>query len=225
MKRTLERIAVCLALCLATVLALSGCASPSAISMFERERLAAQTEVTADTNAADITEYIMANEEARLNAANTAKQNEFRLRLSVAQSAEEGAALMASFTKGLAANREAFEREVERQLVMAERQRLTGRAAVAINTMADKEATAARRAFDEFVKRELPRIMAEAQAGLVEIQRYQEAERIREEAARAQREADRKAREAAEEEKHVEPERETTPSPVPVPTPTPEVTE
>jgi hypothetical protein len=202
------------------VILLGGCA-PSAVSIFERNRLAAQAEVTADTNAADISAYIIANEEARLNAANTAKQSEFRLRWSVAQSAEEGAALMASFTTGLAANREAFEREVSRQLVMAERQRLTGRAAVAINTMADKEATAARRAFDEFVKTELPRIMAEAQAGLVEIQRFQEAERIREEAARAQAEADRQAREAAEEEEHVEPEPEPTPAPVPVPTPTP----
>jgi hypothetical protein len=187
------------------------------VSIFERNRLAAQAEVTAETNAENIREYILANEEARLRAANDAKQAEFRLRLSVAQSAEEGAALMASFTKGLAANREAFEREVERQLVMSERQRLTGAAASAINTMADKEATAARRAFDEFVRTELPRIMAEAQAGLVEIQRYQEAERIREEAARAQAEADRKAREAAEqeEEEHVEPE----PTPAPVPSP------
>lgn len=201
-------------------LALSGC-TPSAISMYERSRIAAQANVTAEVNAEDIREYIIANETRRLEQANAAKLDEYRIRLSLAESAEAGAALMADLTNGLAANREAFERELARQLVMSERQLLTGEAVGAVNLMADKEATAAKRAFDQFVANELPRIMEEARQGIAQIQEYNERQRIAEEAERARREAERKEREAKEEEEHEEPEPEpeapepVSPSPAP----------
>jgi hypothetical protein len=204
-------------ICIASLLVMTGCASPSAISIFERERLAAQTVVTAEANATDISRYILARDEGALKAANASTEAEYRLRLSVAISADEGAALMAQFANGLEANRTAFLQEVETQMAMVERQRLTGEAASAINRMASKEATASRRAFDAFVETELPRIMEEATAAIATVAAHQERERIAREARRAQEAADRKA--AEEEPVHEEPEPEP-PAPVPTPTPT-----
>lgn len=207
-------------LSIVATLTLSGCATPSAISIYERSRITAQAEVTAEVNAEDIQRYILANEEGRLRTAIATKEQEYRLRLSVARSAEEGASLALQYATGLEASRSDFLREVDRQLVMVERQRLTGQAVKAVNMMADKEATAARRAFDEFVRTELPRIMEEARAGLAEVAAHNERERLRREQERAAREAERKAREQEEHHHEPEPEPEQPVKPPP-PTPTP----
>lgn len=200
----------------------SGCASPSSGSILERKMITAQGVVTSDVNASDMYNYILANETRNLRIANAETQGEYDLRLSVARSAEEGAALALQYAEGLGANEAAFVREVERQLVMVERQRLVGRALATVDAMADYEGTAAQRAFDEFKRGELPRIMQEARDGLAQIAEHNRREALAREQRRAEREAERRAarereREREREERHQEPDVPVVPKPDPQP--------
>jgi hypothetical protein len=181
------------------VAASSGCASPSVTSIRERERLAAQGTVTASVTAEDMSAYILARERQALERANARSLSDYSLALAGAANADAGAALALRYSGELDENQAMFEAELAKQLVMVERVKLLGQTIEAVNAIAAKEATIAKRTFDEFVANELPRIMAEAKAGMATIAEHQRQEALRKEQERAEREAERRktAEEAA----------------------------
>lgn len=184
-------VSVCVALAVVAML-LNGCATPSVTSIRERERIAAQGTVTASVTAEDMAAYILARERQSLESANARSLNDYRLALMSAPNAEAGAALALRYSAELDENQAMFEAELEKHLVMVERVHLLGQAIEAVNMIASKEATIAKRAFDSFVQHELPRIMEEARAGMAAIAEHQRQEALRKEQERAEREAQRR---------------------------------